>query len=87
MSTQITLNNGYKVMCVNWASSDIVNAAMKQKGEEESGESEHEEERREYVSQSMALQCVDTLLDYMGQRRLEGSNTMALQPPGKLVLP
>jgi hypothetical protein len=40
---------------------DIANAATKQKGEEEGGEDEHEEEGQssECVSHSMALQCVD----------------------------
>jgi hypothetical protein len=49
---------------------DIVNAVTKQKGEEEGGEDENEEEveSSERVSHSKTLQCVDTLLDYMGQK-------------------
>jgi hypothetical protein len=82
------VEDGYKVMHVNWASSTIdtntVNAAVKQKGEEEVGEDENEEgEGSERVSHSMALQCVDSFLDYMGQRGFEYS---ALQLPGKFTL-
>jgi hypothetical protein len=61
MSTKITLKNGYKVMRVNWASNmtdtDIVNAAAKQKGEEEGGEYESEEEGEssEHISHSITL--------------------------------
>jgi hypothetical protein len=55
---------------------EIVNAAAIQKGEEEGGKDESEEEREssEYISHSMVLQCVDTLLDYMGQRGFEYSD-------------
>jgi hypothetical protein len=60
--------NSYKVMCVNWASSmtdmDIVNAAVKQKGEEEGGVDEIEggqncEYVSPHISHRMALQGVD----------------------------
>jgi hypothetical protein len=48
---------------------DIIDVATKQKGEEEGGEDESENgESSECISYSMALQCVDTLLDYMGQK-------------------
>jgi hypothetical protein len=64
------------------ADTDIVNAAMKQKREEENGEDESEKggESSEHVSQSMVLQHVDTT-------RLHGSERVQIQPPGKLVLP
>jgi hypothetical protein len=56
---------------------DIVNAATKQKGEEE-GENESEEKGESvHVSHSMMLQCVGTLLDYMGHRGFEYSNITA----------
>jgi hypothetical protein len=57
----------------------IVNAAMKQKEEEEDGEDESEEEGEssECVSRSMVLQCVDTLLDIMGQRGFKYSDITA----------
>jgi hypothetical protein len=48
---------------------------MKQKGEEEGGEDETEEgESSERIRHSMALQCVDTLLDSIGQRGFEYSD-------------
>jgi hypothetical protein len=59
---------------------DIANAATKQKGEiggEEEDESEEEGQSSECVSHSMALQCADTLLDYMGQRGFEYSDIIA----------
>jgi hypothetical protein len=70
-------------MCLNQAFStwltDIVSASIKQKWEEEDGEdgSEEEGESSECVSYSMALQCVDTVLDYMGQRGFEYSDITA----------
>jgi hypothetical protein len=55
----------------------IVNAAVKQK-EEECGEDESDEgESSEFVSHSMALQCVDNLLDCMGQKGFECSDIRA----------
>jgi hypothetical protein len=50
---------------------DTADIATKQKGEE-GGEDESEEgESSKNVSYSMALQCVDTLLDYVGQRQFK----------------
>jgi hypothetical protein len=72
ISMKIMLRNGYKVNACelgfqHMTDTDIANAAAKQKGEEEGGEDESEEgESSECVSHSMALQCADTLLDYMG---------------------
>jgi hypothetical protein len=53
---------------------DITNTAVKQKGEEEGGENESEEEgkRSELVSHSMVLQCVD-----MSERCFAYSDTTA----------
>jgi hypothetical protein len=53
---------------------DIVNAAEKQKGEEDGGEDWNEEEGESmHICHSMVLQYVDILLDYMGQIRFEHS--------------
>jgi hypothetical protein len=47
----------------------IMNACVKQKGGEESGEDEREvRESSESVSHSTVLQCVETLHLYMGQK-------------------
>jgi preprotein translocase subunit SecF len=81
MLTMVTLKNGYRVKHVNWASStidtDTVNAAVKQKGEEEGGKDESEEEKsKEYVSprisHSMVPQCV-------GTTRLHASESVRIQ--------
>jgi hypothetical protein len=49
----------------------IANVAVKQKGEEEGGEDVSERgESSERVIHSMALQCADTLLDYVGERKV-----------------
>jgi hypothetical protein len=58
---------------------DIVSAATKQKGKEEGGEDESEEEgeNSECISHSMALQCADTLPDYMSQKGFKYSNIKA----------
>jgi hypothetical protein len=54
---------------------DIVNAAVKQKVEEEGGEDESEEEGESaHISHSMVLQCADTLVACMGHRRFEYSD-------------
>jgi hypothetical protein len=52
----------------------------KQKGKEQGGEDDSEEEGQisECISHSsMGLQCVDTLLDFMGQRGFEYSEIIA----------
>jgi hypothetical protein len=47
--------------------SDIVNANCETKGTRRDGdESEEEGQSSKCISRSMALQCADTLLDYMG---------------------
>jgi hypothetical protein len=57
---------------------DIVNAATKQKGEEDGGEDESEEggQNSEHISHSMALQCI-ALLDYMGEKGFKYSDITA----------
>jgi hypothetical protein len=59
---------------------------MTYKGEEEGGEDENEEEgeSRKHFWHSMTLQCVDNLLDYMGQT---GFKYSALKLLGKFMLP
>jgi hypothetical protein len=60
---------------------DRVNSTVKRKGEENGGEDENEEEGEssERISHSIALQCADTLLDYMGQRRCKYSHITAVR--------
>jgi hypothetical protein len=71
-------------MPANWDSStrdtDIVNAAAKQKSEKEGVKNENKEgesKKSECISHSMALKCVDTLLDYMGETGFEYSDIRA----------
>jgi hypothetical protein len=53
----------------------IVSAAAKQKGgEHREDESEEEGESSEHISHSMVLQCVDTLLGYIGQKEFKFSD-------------
>jgi hypothetical protein len=64
---------------------DFANAVMKQK-EEKGGEDDTWEEvwSNDCVSHNMMLQCSDTLLDYMEQRRFKCSNITATR---NFVLP
>jgi hypothetical protein len=51
---------------------------MKRKGEEEGWKDKSKEgQSNECISHSMSLQCVDTLLDYMGQTGLKYSDITA----------
>lgn len=77
-----TTKNGYEVKHVNWPSSTCqkwasVNTAMKQKGEDEKENKSEEGESNECDSRNMVLQCVDTLLDYVGQRAFTCGDTTA----------
>jgi hypothetical protein len=57
---------------------NTVNAAMKQKGEDGGDyKSTDERESSECISHNMVLQCVDTVLKYMGQRGFEYSDITA----------
>lgn len=59
---------------------DIVIATMKQKWEEGCEEDESEEwERSECIARSVMLQCADTLLDFMGQRRFKYRDITAIR--------
>lgn len=64
---------------------DIANASTKQKGEVEAAENGCEEEGKstECISHSVVLQCVDILVDCVGQRRFKHSDSTAT---GKLEL-
>jgi hypothetical protein len=58
---------------------DIANTAAKQKVEEDGGNESEEEGESVRVSHCMVLQCVDTLLDYMGHRGFEYSDITAVR--------
>jgi hypothetical protein len=83
MLMKITLKNSHKVMHGNLACStrqtETLSMLPQTKGEEEDGEdtSEEDGESSEHVSHSIVLQCVDTLLDYMGQSGFEYSDITA----------
>jgi hypothetical protein len=56
---------------------DTDNAVVKQNGDEDGEEDESEGEISEHICHTMALQCVDSKLDCMGQRWFKYCNMTA----------